>query len=80
MTSRDFAYWLQGFFELNEPGKISKEQARIIQRHLGLVFTHEIDPTWSEEQRKSHDQIHGVSGYSGYSSFRGHSGISGYSC
>lgn len=48
MTSRDFCYWLQGFFELTiNDGEISvsKEQAKTIQNHLNLVFKHEIDPS-----------------------------------
>tara|TARA_R110000824_G_scaffold300225_1_gene488253 strand:- start:9157 stop:9384 length:228 start_codon:yes stop_codon:yes gene_type:complete len=35
---RDFAYWLQGFFELREPGKINAKQAAIIEEHLALVL------------------------------------------
>jgi len=48
MTSRDFCYWLQGFFELTiDDGDISvsKEQAKMIRNHLNLVFKHEIDPS-----------------------------------
>ena len=43
MTSRDFAYWLQGYFEINDPKTINKEQTQIIKNHLNLVFKHEID-------------------------------------
>ncbi len=56
MTSRDFCYWLQGFFEIGdcevakEPGKyiaqtISAAQAACIRNHLNMVFKHEIDPS-----------------------------------
>jgi len=47
MTSRDFCYWLQGFFEIAppQPGGLSAEQAAMIRRHLSLVFKHEIDPS-----------------------------------
>ena len=38
MEPRDFAYWLQGFFELREPGKINAKQAAIIEEHLALVL------------------------------------------
>lgn len=45
MTSRDFAFWLQGFFEIAEPDAITPYQVQLIQRHLSLVFVHEIDPS-----------------------------------
>lgn len=44
MSAQDFAYWLQGFFELRaaDPemaGKpITRAQEKIIQDHLALVF------------------------------------------
>ena len=51
MTSRDFCYWLQGFFELTaagrhpEDGSLTNVQGDTIRRHLALVFKHEIDPS-----------------------------------
>jgi hypothetical protein len=48
MTSRDFCYWLQGFFELRSKGErddMSAEQIDVVKRHLALVFKHEIDPS-----------------------------------
>ncbi len=50
MTSRDFCYWLQGFFELTERGKdearpLDSDQVLCIKRHLHMVFKHEIDPS-----------------------------------
>jgi hypothetical protein len=51
MTSRDFCYWLQGFFELSAAGKhpddgsLTNVQGDAIRRHLALVFKHEIDPS-----------------------------------
>lgn len=46
MTSENFAYWLNGFFELNGPlvKPMTVEQVDLIQRHLALVFKHDIDP------------------------------------
>jgi hypothetical protein len=45
MTARDFCYWLQGFFEVTGGNpKLTSEQAETIQRHLSLVFAHDIDP------------------------------------
>jgi hypothetical protein len=46
MKSRDFCYWLQGFFELTEcPHGLSTDRTETIKRHLALVFEHEIDPS-----------------------------------
>lgn len=45
MTSRDFCYWLQGYFEISGIEGISHDQLLIIHRHLGMVFKHEIDPS-----------------------------------
>jgi hypothetical protein len=54
MLARDFCYWLQGYFELNDVplqtgvqrhDGISVMQAECIKRHLALVFKHEIDPS-----------------------------------
>ena len=45
MTSRDFCYWLQGFFELTNPQALSLRETTMIKQHLALVFKHEIDPS-----------------------------------
>jgi hypothetical protein len=52
MTSRDFAYWLQGFFEITGTNKIDEGQAEMIKNHLNLVFKHEIDPSLNEGKTK----------------------------
>jgi hypothetical protein len=67
MTSRDFCYWLQGFFELTKHANgelpfLNPSQASLIERHLALVFQHEIDPSFGspEERAKlqaTHDGI-----------------------
>lgn len=51
MTSRDFCYWLQGFFELHDPNTIDEKQTRLIKQHLNLVFIHEIDPSHSDDPK-----------------------------
>lgn len=53
MTSRDFCYWLQGYFEIRsiETG-LSKEQAEMIQKHLQLVFIHEIDASYGDKPQQ----------------------------
>lgn len=38
MNHRDFAYWLQGFFEMNEGNVVTPEQAKTIKDHLALTF------------------------------------------
>ena len=43
MQSRDFCFWLQGFFELgDDTGIITVEQAATMRRHLDLAFVHDI--------------------------------------
>lgn len=57
MKSRDFVYWLQGFFELQNPEVINKERTEMIKNHLSLVFKHEIDPSMGgpEHQKELND-------------------------
>ncbi len=53
MTSRDFCYWLQGFFEIAKPQEgLSQEQLKMIQNHLNMVFIHEIDPSMGDQQHQ----------------------------
>ena len=49
MSSRDFAYWLMGFFEITNPASITEDQTKMIKNHLNLVFKHEIDPSFSSD-------------------------------
>lgn len=53
MTSRDFCYWLQGFIELQaQRGKavsLDSTQVMVVAKHLSLVFTHEIDPSFGKD-------------------------------
>lgn len=45
MQSRDFVYWLQGYFELApDDARLDAAQVKAIKNHLALVFKHEIDP------------------------------------
>ena len=43
MTERDFCYWLQGFFELNQPKSLTPEQTLEVKKHLYNVFQHECE-------------------------------------
>lgn len=53
MTSRDFCYWLQGYFELNHA----------IRRHLSMVFKHEIDPSAGDTSHQAIlNELHGDNG------------------
>jgi len=47
MTARDFAYWLQGFFEISDTDDVKPEQIRMIKAHLALVLT-KVTPTMEE--------------------------------
>ncbi len=58
MTSRDFCYWLQGMFELNPATKFSPHQMDLIERHLNMVFIHEIDPSFPADQQFALDNAH----------------------
>lgn len=49
MKASEFCYWLQGYFEISgsspeEPGALNSQQSAMIQRHLALVFAHDLDP------------------------------------
>lgn len=60
MTSREFCYWLQGFFEMGYPiVNLSPTQIQMIKNHLDLVFVHEIDPSYpnGEKLQKVHDNM-----------------------
>jgi hypothetical protein len=60
MTSRDFAFWLQGFLEVTDAKTIGVNETEIIKRHLNLVFKHEIDPSYTDDPKKQDElnQIH----------------------
>jgi hypothetical protein len=52
MGSRDFAFWLQGFIELNGVNKLTQKQVQIIKNHLDMVFKHEIDPSMGDKEHQ----------------------------
>lgn len=58
MTTRDFCYWLQGFFEVSDTKDINAKQTEIIQRHLNLVFVHDIDPSMGDKDHQ--DKLNAV--------------------
>lgn len=42
METRDFCYWLQGFFELDSQDGLTKEQVQKIKKKLDSCFEHEV--------------------------------------
>ena len=59
MTSRDFCYWLQGFFEVSGAKEVTPEQLTVIKNHLNMVFKHEIDPSHGDAaHQKTLAEIH----------------------
>jgi DNA-directed RNA polymerase specialized sigma54-like protein len=52
MTSNEFTYWLQGFFEISKDANVKEldeVQTQIIKDHLKLVFKKETpNRTWSD--------------------------------
>lgn len=50
MKSRDFVYWLQGYFEISGHETLNSDQVRAIRNHLNLVFKHEIDPAMGDQK------------------------------
>jgi hypothetical protein len=60
MTSRDFCYWLQGFFELTAQSEgLTAEQDKSVRAHLAMVFKHEIDPAMGDAaHQKILSEIH----------------------
>ena len=58
MQSRDFCYWLQGYFEISKAEALTPGQVEEIKKHLSLVFVHEIDPSFPDDQQDKLNQIH----------------------
>jgi hypothetical protein len=54
VNSRDFAYWIQGYFEIERARAggadiiLNNSQVECIQKHLAMVFVHEIDPSFGK--------------------------------
>lgn len=51
MQSRDFCFWLQGFFEMTQDTadnlSLNSTQVKLIKEHLDLVFRHDTEPVQS---------------------------------
>ena len=73
MTSRDFVYWLQGFFELGEVDTLNSKQVKTIKNHLNMVFVHEIDPSMGDQKMQDIlNEIHKEDNSSNENSFPPH--------
>ena len=68
MKASEFCYWLQGYFELAKNGSfktdgLNQQQVEMIERHLVLVFKHDIDqPDPTGELQQIHDGNDAMSG------------------
>ncbi len=61
MTSRDFVYWLQGFFEMSDAKTLTAPETAIVKKHLALVFKHEIDPSMGGPKHQAKlNKAHGL--------------------
>jgi len=38
MDAQSFCYWLQGFFEISGATELTESQAKMVHKHLQLVF------------------------------------------
>mgnify|MGYP000554307937 CR=1 FL=1 len=52
MTSRDFCFWLQGVFEVNDLKSLDEKQTKIVKAHLALAFIHDIDPSMGDKEHQ----------------------------
>lgn len=62
MQSRDFCYWLQGYFEINgaRADNLTSMQLETIKKHLAMVFVHEIDPAMGDKPHQDKlNSLHG---------------------
>lgn len=49
MTTEQFCYWMQGFFEISNPKELNAKQVQIIKDHLNLVFNKQTPDRNQEE-------------------------------
>ena len=64
LSSQNFCFWLQGYFEIAGRGKfgLNERQVELLQKHLNLVFKHEIDPAMGDtEHQEELNDIHSSS-------------------
>lgn len=52
MTSQNFIYFLQGYFEITDPKTISAKDLAKIKGHLKLAFRDDIDPSMGTKEHQ----------------------------
>jgi len=64
MSEEQFVYWLQGFFEIQNPSTINEKQTEIIKDHLSLVFNKITPNRYNSEKELTliEDNINNTSG------------------
>lgn len=58
MKAYEFCYWLQGYFELSGHTNLDTRQVDIVRKHLAMVFVHDIDASYPEEQQGALQAAH----------------------
>lgn len=58
MTSADFCYWLQGYFEISETKELNEKQTQIVKNHLNLVFRHNLDGIAENDIKTALQNLH----------------------
>jgi hypothetical protein len=56
MTPENFAYWLQGFFEIAGTDELTETQVKMVKDHLALVFQ-KVTPDRSKKVKKKKKDV-----------------------
>jgi hypothetical protein len=56
MTPENFAYWLQGFFEIAGSDELTETQVKMVKDHLALVFQ-KVTPDRSKKVKKKKKDV-----------------------
>lgn len=62
MKATEFCYWLQGYLEITFTRKkhltLTTEQVKVIQKHLNMIFLHDIDKQYPLEEQEKLNHLH----------------------
>lgn len=61
MTPEQFAYWLQGYFEISRNTQLNEEQVKIVKDHLQLCFNKVTPPYHFSSTAGKISTINGIS-------------------